>query len=182
VDNEPLIKVLGDAKTKSVKIAKDLEIAAETGITIESSRQDYSNVAKRGAILFFCMSSLSSISQMYEYSLNSYNTIFKNALETSKKDNVLPARIRFIIERLTLLFYEFVCMGIFEAHKLTFSFQMTTMIMDGEGTLDKKELDFFLKGNTSLEDVERNPIKWLDDSGWKNANKLDSLGGVWAGF
>jgi dynein heavy chain len=62
VDNEPLIKVLGDAKSKSIKIAKDLEIAAETGITIEASRQDYTNVAKRGAILFFCMTGLSSIS------------------------------------------------------------------------------------------------------------------------
>lgn len=59
VDNEPLIKVLGDAKSKSIKIAKDLEIAAETGITIEASRQDYTNVAKRGAILFFCMTGLS---------------------------------------------------------------------------------------------------------------------------
>jgi hypothetical protein len=28
---------------------------------------------------------------------------------------------------------------------------MTTMIMDGEGELNKTELDFFLKGNTSLE-------------------------------
>jgi dynein heavy chain len=182
VDNEPLIKVLGDAKSKSIKIAGDLEIAAETGVTIEASRQDYTNVAKRGAILFFCMTGLSSISQMYEYSLNSYNTIFRSALETSKKDNVLPARIRFIIERLTLLFYEFVCMGIFEAHKLTFSFQMTTMIMDGEGTLDKRELDFFLKGNTSLDEVDKNPVKWLEESGWKNSYKLDSLGGVWAGF
>jgi len=28
---------------------------------------------------------------------------------------------------------------------------MTTMIMKGEGTLDTQELDFFLKGNTSLD-------------------------------
>jgi dynein heavy chain len=52
-------------------------------------------------------------------------------------------------------------MGIFEAHKLIFSFQMTTMIMDGDNTLDHKELDFFLKGNTSLEEVEDCPIKWM---------------------
>jgi len=56
------------------------------------------------------------------------------------------------------------------------------MIMDGDSTLDKKELDFFLKGNTSLDEIDRNPIKWLEESGWKNSFKLDSLGGVWAGF
>jgi len=55
-------------------------------------------------------------------------------------------------------------MGIFEAHKLIFSFQMTTMIMDGDSLLDRQELDFFLKGNTSLDEVERNPLKWMGDA------------------
>ena len=71
--------------------------------------------------------------EMTEDSLTSYLVIFKNGLEQSKKDNVLPARLRLIKDKLTQLFYEFVCMGIFESHKLIFSFQMTTMIMDGEG-------------------------------------------------
>jgi len=83
---------------------------------------DYTDVAKRGAILFFAMTSLSAISGMYEYSLNSYNTVFKGGLEMSKKDNVLPARLRMIKDKLTQLFYEFVCMSIFECHKLIFSF------------------------------------------------------------
>jgi dynein heavy chain, axonemal len=58
---------------------------------------------------------------MYEYSLTAYNGVFRNALRTAKQDNVLPARIRFIKETLTRLLYEFVCLGIFEKHKLTFS-------------------------------------------------------------
>ena len=101
---------------------------------------------------------------MYEYALTSYLVVFKNGLEMSKKDNVLPARLRMIKDKLTQLFYEFVCMGIFEAHKLIFSFQMTTMIMDGDSLLDRQELDFFLKGNTSLDEVERNPLKWMGDA------------------
>lgn len=163
VDNEPLIRVLEDAKTKSVRIGNDLEVAKETGIQIEANRMDYTDVAKRGAILFFAMTSLSSISSMYEYSLTSYLVVFKGGLEQSKKDNVLPARLRMIKDKLTQLFYEFVCMGIFETHKLIFSFQMTTMIMDGDNNLDRQELDFFLKGNTSLDEIERNPLKWLSD-------------------
>jgi dynein heavy chain len=182
VDNEPLIRVLEDAKYKSTKIGNDLEVAKETGISIEANRLDYTDVAKRGAILFFAMTSLSSISKMYEYSLTSYLVVFKNGLEMSKKDNVLPARLRMIKDKLTQLFYEFVCMGIFEAHKLIFSFQMTTMIMDGDSTLDRKELDFFLKGNTSLDEVERNPIKWLNDASWKDCVKLNSNGGAFEGL
>jgi dynein heavy chain len=60
-------------------------------------------------------------------------------------------------------------MGIFEKHKLMFSFQMITMIMDGANILNKIELDFFLKGNTSLDDVERRkPYAWISDNGWKD--------------
>jgi dynein heavy chain len=66
-------------------------------------------------------------------------------------------------------------MGIFEAHKLVFAFQMTTMIMNGELELVRHELDFFLKGNTSLEEVDKCPIAWLSEASWKDAHKLDSF-------
>jgi len=35
--------------------------------------------------------------------------------------------------------------------------------MDGDSSLNRTELDFFLKGNTSLDDVDRNPLKWMSD-------------------
>ena len=38
------------------------------------------------------------------------------------------------------------------------------MIQDGEQLLNRVELDFFLKGNTSLEVVQRpKPYKWVPD-------------------
>lgn len=182
VDNEPLIEVLETAKTKSVKIASDLEIAKSTAEDIEQNRMGYQSVAKRGAILFFALTGLSAISNMYEYSLNSYLIVFKKALETSMKDNVLQARLRYITEKLTQLVYEFTCMGIFERHKKMFSFQMTTMIMDGDDELNKEEMDFFLKGNTSLEQTERSPFKWIGRNGWKDAIRLNVIGGVFQGI
>mmetsp|Transcript_39360 Transcript_39360/g.37808 ORF Transcript_39360/g.37808 Transcript_39360/m.37808 type:complete len:152 (+) Transcript_39360:6448-6903(+) len=122
VDNVPLIETLENAKSKAVQIASDLENADVTTKDINQSRESYKDVAKRGAILFFAMSGLSSISEMYEYSLSSYLVVFKNALETSRKDSILQTRLRNIKEKLTVLVYEFVCMGIFERHKLMFSF------------------------------------------------------------
>jgi len=56
------------------------------------------------------------------------------------------------------------------------------MIMNGELELVRHELDFFLKGNTSLEEVEKCPIPWLSEASWKDAFKLDSFGGVFQGF
>lgn len=50
-----------------------------------------------------------------------------------------------------------------------YSFQMITMIMDGDDALNKVELDFFLKGNTSLDAVEsKKPYPWITDNGWKD--------------
>lgn len=60
---------------------------------------------------------------------------------------------------------------------------MITMIMDGDHILNKVELDFFLKGNTSLDDVERRkPYSWITNNGWKDIQKLDTLGESWTGF
>jgi dynein heavy chain len=60
---------------------------------------------------------------------------------------------------------------------------MVTMIMDGDNDLNKVELDFFLKGNTSLDAIEeKKPYSWLTDNGWKDIQKLSSLGEVWNGF
>jgi dynein heavy chain len=89
VDNVPLIETLENAKSKAVEIALALENAEITTKDINLSRESFKEVAKRGAILFFAMSGLSLISEMYEYSLSAYLVVFKNALETARKDNIL---------------------------------------------------------------------------------------------
>ena len=183
VDNEPLIETLEGAKEKAEKIASDLKVAEATASDIEVSRSNYVTVAKRGAILFFAMAGLSRISEMYEYSLTAYLEVFRKALATSRKDNILQNRLRNIKEKLTQNVFDFTCMGIFERHKITFSLQMTLMIMDGEGELNHIELEFFLKGNTSLEEIARKkPYRWLSDKGWKDAQKLVTLNETWGTF
>ena len=180
VDNVALIETLETAKTKSVEISLAIENAKVTEADIEQSRESYKEVAKRAAILFFAMQGLSTISEMYEYSLTAYLVVFKNALETARKDNILQNRLRNIKDKLTQLVYDFICMGIFEKHKLMFSFQMTTMIMDGDGNLNKTELDFFLKGNTSLEAASKEkPFTWVSNNGWKDLLRLSTLGASW---
>ena len=183
VDNVELIDVLNTAKSKSVEISEALEVAKATNEDIEANRESYKETAWRGSILFFSIAGLSAISEMYEYSLSSYMTVFMNALATSRKDSILQNRLKNIKDKLTMLVYDFTCMGIFERHKLMYSFQMITMIMDGASELNKIELDFFLKGNTSLDAVEsKKPYPWLSDNGWKDIQKLDGLGDVWNGF
>lgn len=54
---------------------------------------------------------------------------------------------------------------------------MTIMIKDEEKELNQKELDFFLKGNTSLDQVQKpRPYKWVPEQGWKDMQKLVTIG------
>lgn len=141
------------------------------------ARKSYTPVAQRGSVLFFAMVGLSSISQMYEYSLSSYLIVFNNSLRDAKKDPVLETRLRAIIDKLTLNIYEYTCLGIFEVHKLMFSFHMTIMIIEEELVLNRNELNFFLKGNQSLSEVEAaKPYKWVSEQGWKDLQLLVTTG------
>ena len=63
--------------------------------------------------------------------------------------------------------------GLFERHKLLFSFQMTIKIMEADGKINPEELDFFLKGNISLEKSSRSkPFPWLPEQGWEDIQRL----------
>ncbi len=63
--------------------------------------------------------------------------------------------------------------GLFESHKLLFSFAMTMKIQEVEASLNHEELDFFIKGNISLEKSARpRPFDWLPEQGWEDVMKL----------
>ena len=131
-------------------------------------------MAKRGSVLYFAEAGLATINSMYEISLDSFLSVFKTALENAKKDASLENRMRNMIDTITRQIYDYTCTGIFERHKLMFSFQLTCMVMSGENTLENNILDFFLKGDMSLESPnEICPASWLINNGWKDLLFLD---------
>jgi len=184
LDNEELIATLEEAKTKSVDINAQIENAAFTKEEIQAARKQYSPVAKRGSILFFSLSGLSTIMKMYETSLASFLTVFLKSLGDAKKDGILDNRLRNMIEESTRQVYDYACTGLFERHKLMFSLQMTMMIDEGDNDLNRDQLDFFLKGDTAISDdnSSKKPHDWLSDSGWKDLNKLETLDEAFEGI
>ncbi len=95
-----------------------------TAAEIEETRIRYSPAAKRGAILFFVIASLSAITNMYEYSLASFLVVFNGSLHNSRRDASIEGRLRNIIDTLTYDVYAYTCLGLFERHKLMLSFQV----------------------------------------------------------
>lgn len=181
LDNQELIGTLENTKSKAVEIQGKLQMAQTTKENIGTARAVYKPVAKRGSILYFAEAGLATISSMYEISLDSFLNVFKSALEGAKKDSNVDNRIRNMMDTIMRQIYDYTCTGIFERHKLMFSFQMTCMVMNGEGTLESPVLDFFLKGDTSLDAVSEScPATWLVSSGWKDLICLSTLGEAFA--
>lgn len=126
---------------------------------------------------------MSAISDMYQYSLSSYLEVFKRSLTDSTKDDVVAMRINIIIEKLTQNVYEYITLGIFKNHRRIFTFQMVLMIQEGDGNLNRKELDFFLKGNTKLGDSKDGKIvTWLTEANSKDIESLVEVSDVWKNF
>lgn len=173
LDNIELIETLENTKTSANEVIEKLKLAETTTIDINKLRDQYRSAAKRGAILFFVLADMSTVNSMYQYSLISYLEVFIYSLKKSLIDLNLSKRLKNIIQQLTKNVYNYGCTGIFEKHKLLFSFQICTRIDQDIDLIKQSELEFFIKGSVTLEKTQRiNPTKWLPSNGWEDILKL----------
>lgn len=173
LDNTELINTLEETKTKAFEVSEKLKLGAKTSKDIERLRDGYRPAAKRGAILFFVLADLSTVNSMYQYSLSSYLDVFEYSLRKATPDANLEKRLANIMHMLTVNVYNYGCTGIFERHKLLFSFQITIKLEQDRKNVQQEELDFFIKGNIALERSKRKkPFGWFPDNGWEDCVRL----------
>jgi len=176
LENEDLIKTLEVTKEAAGEATEKLAASQITQEEIEVVRHGYIPAAARGSILFFSMSGLGVINEMYQYSLSSFLVVFQQSLRTSKPDKNLVHRLRFINHKLTRNVYKYTCTGLFQRHTLMYAFYLTLMILNADGDVDQEELDFFLKGQVSLEKTQRKkPHLFISDQGWEDLVKLGTF-------
>ncbi|XP_041585454.1 dynein heavy chain 10, axonemal isoform X1 [Vulpes lagopus] len=176
LDNVELVQTLEETKSKAMEVSEKLKLAEKTALDIDRLRDGYRPAARRGAILFFVLSEMALVNAMYQYSLIVFLEVFGLSLKKSLPDSILMKRLRNIMDTLTFNIYNYGCTGLFERHKLLFSFNMTIKIEQAEGRVPQEELDFFLKGNISLEKSQRKkPCAWLSDQGWEDIMLLSEM-------
>ncbi|XP_033947329.1 dynein axonemal heavy chain 10 [Pseudochaenichthys georgianus] len=176
LDNTELVTTLEETKSKASEVSEKLTLAQKTSVDIDKLRDGYRPAAKRGAILFFALTEMALVNSMYQYSLASYLEVFDASLRKSLPDSILLQRLKNIMDTLTYSVYNYGCTGLFERHKLLFSFNMTIKIEQAEGRSPQEELEFFIKGNLSLEkSTRKKPFGWLANQGWEDIVKLAEL-------
>ncbi|XP_054248884.1 dynein axonemal heavy chain 10 [Indicator indicator] len=169
LDNLDLVHTLEETKSKATEVIEKLSLAEKTAEDIDRLRDGYRPAARRGAILFSVLAEMAVVNMMYQYSLVSFLEVFGLSLRKSMPSSDLLLRLKNIMDALTFNTYNYGCTGLFEKHKLLFSFSMTIRIEQADGRVPQEELEFFLKGNISLEKSERKkPYAWLPDQGWED--------------
>jgi dynein heavy chain len=180
LEDENLIQTLSQSKRTSEEIKQQLATSQETEKKIDGMRNNYRKGASRASVLYFVLCDLSLIDPMYQFSLDTYIRLFKTSIETSQKPvrtDMITQRVQMLNSHHTMEVYKTTCQGLFERHKLLFSFQMCVKILQESGSINMDEYNFFLRGGQVLDKETQtpNPCKWLTEQSWDNVYELDKL-------
>ncbi|KYM82700.1 Dynein heavy chain 2, axonemal [Atta colombica] len=179
LDDLNLLNTLQTSKETSISIQESLTVAEKTEKEIDLVREEYQSCSKRASILFFILNDMSIIDPMYQFSLDAYNALFMLSIDKSPQKINLSERINSLNDYHTYAVYRNTCRGLFEQHKLLFSFHMCVKILDAQGKIIPGEYAFLLRGGIVLDQENQpdKPVPWLSDETWDNITELDKLPG-----
>jgi dynein heavy chain len=175
LENDEIIITLEASKMTSQTINKGMADAKETSEKINISREAYRPIAQRGSILYFVIASLSLIDPMYQYSLEFFISLFNRRLANSQKSDSVPERVDLVIADITESFYNNICRGLFEKHKLMYSFLIATSIAMASDKINHKEWQYFSMGSYGELMDEKGKPEFLDDHVWRLCKNLEKL-------
>uniref|UniRef100_A0A3Q0KTZ4 Dynein axonemal heavy chain 2 n=1 Tax=Schistosoma mansoni TaxID=6183 RepID=A0A3Q0KTZ4_SCHMA len=178
LDDEQLVNTLQTSKVTSSEVTEQLHVAEKTEIQIDKAREGYRPSAQRSSILFFVLNDMSRIDPMYQFSLEAYIDLFTLSIDKSPKSTKLDDRITNLNDYHTYAVYRYTCRGLFERHKLLFSFHICLKILESAGKVNEDEYNFFLRGGVVLDRENQfdNPCTaWCTEQCWDNITELDKL-------
>lgn len=127
--NIELIESLEITKATSSDIQQQQIQAKETEKTINSLREIYRRVAAEGATLYFLLIQLCVVDHMYQYSLESFQTFFFQAIENTEPNEDEEKRVIDLRFTIRMTIYRWVQRGLFVRHKQIFLTQMIFRLM-----------------------------------------------------
>uniref|UniRef100_UPI0037E727D7 dynein axonemal heavy chain 11 n=1 Tax=Semicossyphus pulcher TaxID=241346 RepID=UPI0037E727D7 len=159
-----LVEQLENTKTTAAHIQNKVVEARENETKINEARELYRPAAERASLLFFIINDLSKINLMYQFSLKSFNSVFKKAMERAEWDEDVRSRVHTLTEAITYSVFLYTSQGLFERDKLTFLSHTAFQILLKQGLIDPEEFDFLLR--FPVEAAKVSPVSFLSPHAW----------------
>ncbi|XP_048523986.1 dynein axonemal heavy chain 7-like [Dendroctonus ponderosae] len=142
---------------------------------IHEVRSKYSMVAKHAACLFFCISHLSKVHHMYQFSVKWFKNLFFISILNAGKSKDFQTRCQNLCSTFTFDLHQSVIKGIFEKHKLLFTFWLALQVLVNNGDASEEEVALFFQWE-SLEAATFRGEKpgWIAQPIWLNLLRLES--------
>ncbi len=177
LDDTELIEALKESKAVAKVTNERLAESTKTEVEINTIREEYRSAAVRGALIYFVIADLARVDPMYQFSLAYFLRLFIRCIEDSKPDDNLTQRLKNLMDYLTAAVYANVCRGLFEAHKLIFSFLIAVQILRERGEVSTSEWLTLLRGagmSTAPEDVPNPAPSVVSGPAWNLLFHLQS--------
>ena len=179
LDNEPLINTLNNSKLTSGVIKQRVVESVKNEQEINAAREEYRPVATRSSLLYFVIADLGRLDPMYQYSLSYFQLQFNYCIDVSEKADDVQSRLFILMDYISYFLYLQVSRGLFEEHRLVFSFLICTAIMRHSTSISDAEWNFLLRGcgaQTGKMEVGARPdVPWLPAKAWELVHGLEKL-------
>ena len=124
LENKTLLGSLNETKAKSSTIAASLAESQELQASLDKERDSYLPLSQFGSTLYFVISDLTKLNNMYSFSLASFLRLFQRALQSKQDIGNTDLRIRTLTATMQSLIYEYVCRSLFKADRLMFALHL----------------------------------------------------------
>jgi dynein heavy chain 2 len=124
LENTTLIESLTKTKEKSAEIEDALVKSAEASVKLDQQREVYRSFATSGAKLFFLVKYLQNVCHMYQFSLMSFLSLYKEALAAETKAKSTEERLSILIADMEVRVLYFVGRALFKADRPMFALHL----------------------------------------------------------
>ncbi|MEQ2314760.1 Cytoplasmic dynein 2 heavy chain 1, partial [Ameca splendens] len=121
LENRELIDSLNQTKASSALIQESLVESHRLQASLDQERDAFLPFAESASKMYFVITDLSKINNMYCFSLASFLRLFQRALQAKKEDLNTEARIAALENNLKIMVYEYVCRSLFKADQMMFA-------------------------------------------------------------
>ncbi|XP_040514464.1 cytoplasmic dynein 2 heavy chain 1 isoform X1 [Gallus gallus] len=121
LENKDLIESLNQTKASSALIQESLAESHRLQSSLDQERNAYLPLAESASKMYFIISDLSKINNMYRFSLAAFLRLFQRALQSEQDSTNTDERIESLIYTLKHTVYEYVCRCLLKADQLMFA-------------------------------------------------------------